>query len=259
MNKLKEKIKSGKKLIGTHVTVGDACVTELLGYLPFDYIWVDMEHTQIDCKTLYGHLNAAKASGVSVIVRIPQHDYNTLKRVLEMGVDGIVFPMILDENQAMEDIKNSLYPPLGVRGFGPKRAVRYGLDDSAEYIESGSLDICRFIQIEHIDAVNSIDKIMEVPYIDGFIFGPCDLSGSIGELGRHYEKNTSDLVRETTRILAENGKCTGISIGGFDGDSIRHWSDMGIRMISVAGEMEFLLYGAQEALRNLQAVHLKGQ
>ena len=37
--------------------------------------------------------------------------------------------------------------------------------------------------IEHVDAVRSIDSILEVPGIDAYIIGPYDLSGSMGRPG----------------------------------------------------------------------------
>ena len=69
MNSLREKIKSKEPVIGTHVSLSDPSICEILGCLNFDYIWVDMEHTYIDCEQLYIHLNAARAVGASVIVR----------------------------------------------------------------------------------------------------------------------------------------------------------------------------------------------
>ncbi len=255
MNSLKEKIKNKSKMIGTHVSLSDPCVSEIFGYMDFDYIWIDMEHTYIDCEVLYRHLNAAKAAGGSVIVRIPQHDYNTLKRVLEMGVDGIVFPMITSMEQAKADIEHTLYPPLGVRGFGPRRAVRYGLDSVDKYIREDSLDICRFIQVEHIAAIDILEELVSLPYIDGFIFGPFDLSGSIGELGNVYGERMTKLVGQAVNMIKAAGKYCGLSIGDFTKEGLRHWSDLGIDMISAGGETDYLIYGAKEAYRNLKEVH----
>ena len=52
MNLLKEKIKAGKKVIGTHVSLVDPSICEILGMMGFDYVWIDMEHTCIDFQTL---------------------------------------------------------------------------------------------------------------------------------------------------------------------------------------------------------------
>jgi len=153
MNALKTKIKAGEKLIGTHVSLVDPSICEILGMMGFDYVWIDMEHTCIDFQTLNECLLAVRAVGGNAIVRIPQHDYTYLKKVLEMGPDGIVFPMIHSVEEAKADISHTLYPPYGERGFGPRSAISYGLSDVRKYIENESLDLCRFIQIEHVHAI----------------------------------------------------------------------------------------------------------
>ncbi len=231
----------------------DPSLCAILGRIGFDYIWVDMEHTYIDCRSLYIHLNAARAVGVNVIVRVPQNDMVTLKRVIEMGVDGVIFPMITSLTEAQSAIAATFYPPKGMRGFGPRDAVGYGLYDVFEYIERGSLDMCRFIQIEHVLAVECLDELVGIKEIDGYIFGPNDLSGSIGQLGYPCGEKTGMLMRQAIEILERNGKYIGVSTGDFREEVIKYYRDMGISMISAGADTDYLLYGAQQALRRLQA------
>ena len=255
MNSLRDKIKNRENIIGTHVSLSDPSICEILGYLDFDYIWVDMEHTYINCEHLYIHLNAARAVGASVIVRIPQNDFITLKQVMEMGVDGVVFPMIRSVEAARRAIDRTFYPPRGSRGFGPRKPIKYGLEDVSHYIESGSLEMCRFIQIEHIEAVECIEELAEIDGIDGFIFGPCDLAGSIGQLTHPYEEPAVEIIQRAVSILKEKGKYIGISTGDFSQERIRRFSDMGIQMISAGADTDYLLYGAKNALHNLTKEH----
>lgn len=255
MNSLRDKIKNRENIIGTHVSLSDPSICEILGYLDFDYIWVDMEHTYINCEQLYIHLNAARAVGANVIVRIPQNDFVTLKQVMEMGVDGVVFPMIRSVKAARRAIDRTFYPPRGSRGFGPRKPIKYGLEDVRGYIESGSLEMCRFIQIEHIEAVECIEELAEIEGIDGFIFGPCDLAGSIGQLAHPYEEPAEEIIRKAVRILKEKEKYIGISTGDFSQDRVRRFSEMGIQMISAGADTDYLLYGAQNALYNLTKEH----
>jgi len=255
VNLLKEKLRRGERLIGTHVSLVDPCVCEIFGYLGFDYIWVDMEHTYIDCLQLYSHIMAGKAERVPIIVRIPQHNYDILKRVLEMGVDGIVFPMERNYQEAYDDVMHSVYPPEGVRGFGPRRAVRYGMDSVDEYLRSTSYDVCRFIQIEHAKAIACLDDIMEIPHIDGFIFGPCDLAGSLGEYEDYLGEKTSASIHEATKRLKGQGRYCGVSIGDYSANSVKYWHEMGMDMISTGGDTAFLLDGAKEAFAQLAKYH----
>jgi 2-dehydro-3-deoxyglucarate aldolase/4-hydroxy-2-oxoheptanedioate aldolase len=256
MNMLREKIRNRQLLFGTHVSLTDPCICEMVGYLGFDYIWIDMEHTYIDCKTLLSHLNATRAAGTSAIVRIPVDDSATLKKVLEMGPEGIVFPMIRSVRQAQALLDATFYPPKGTRGFGPARAIRYGLDDTDDYIHNGSKDLCRFIQIEHADAVACLDALIQIDEIDGFIFGPCDLSGSLGQLNHVFEADTRGPMDTAVRKLKKAGKLAGISFGPYDEVNIRNWYNLGMDMISVGNDMNYIFSGAKQALANLRSVYL---
>ena len=255
MSSFRMKLEAGQKLCGTHVSLTDPSVCEILGYQGFDYLWIDMEHTYIDYKTLLIHLNAARAAGTSAVVRIPENDLVTLKKVLEMGPDGIIFPMVKTYEQAQALINASLYPPRGNRGFGPKRAIRYGIDDVEDYIRKGSKDTCRFIQIEHVDTLSCLDKILTIDEIDGYIIGPCDLSGSIGELPDVFGANTMRLIEQIVSRVKAAGKPVGVSYGAYDEQTVRVWHDLGMDFISLGGDAEYIQKGAKAALDALKAFH----
>ena len=183
---LKQKIANKKNIFGTLVNIPAMCVAEIMGYCDYDYLWVDLEHSSISIEQCYAQLVAAKSVGKQVLVRVPQNDLTYTKKVLEMGPDGIIFPMVHNAAEAEELLSHTLYPPYGTRGFGPQRAVRYGADDDLEYLKSGPKDLCRFLQIECKTFVDDLEKIIDNPFIDGFILGFADLSGSINEIGDFF-------------------------------------------------------------------------
>lgn len=152
-------------------------------------------------------------------------------------------------------MKATFYPPHGSRGFGPARAIRYGNDDVFDYVKYGSGQLCRFVQIEHIEAIEILDELMLIKEIDGFIFGPCDLSGSIGQLNQVFGEDTRNLIRDATVKLKRAGKLVGLSFGAYSESSVRYWHDLGIDMLSVGSDMNYLVDGARAALRNLRNVY----
>ena len=101
----------------------------------------------------------------------PFVDEKLLKRVIEMGPDAIVVPMVNSVEEAKFAIDNCIYPPDGKRGFGPCRAVGYGIDDLNEYIDHGHKEMLRFLQVETEAAVKIMDQVAKIPYFDGFIIG----------------------------------------------------------------------------------------
>ena len=239
-NVLKEKMQKGEKTIGTIVTMIDPAISRIVGSAGFDFVWVDMEHSRITLETLYSHILAVKAGGASVIVRVPQDDLSITKKVLEMGVDGIIFPMIHTAEQANTMIGHTLYPPYGTRGCGPQNATVFGRRDMLEYVGNTKNELARFIQIEHIDAIENLDEIMKNEYIDGYMFGPYDLSGSIGQLGQVYGEDNVKLLKKAMEKLKANGKYIALATGDPSEQSLAFWSGLGVDMIA-AGE-DFALY-----------------
>lgn len=240
---LKEKIKNKEKAIGTHINFADPSVGRIAGLAGYDYIWIDMEHNYISTESLLALVVAVKSGGSDVIVRVPQDDLTVTKKVMEMGVDGIVFPMVKTAEDANRLISYTLYPPYGVRGFGPMNAVGYGAYDVKEYIESSRKNFCRFVQIEHIEAVRNLDEILKNDFIDGFIIGPYDLSGSINDLGNVYGEKNIALIKETVSKVKAAGKTVGLSTGDLEEEGLRSWFELGIDMISAGADYNFLTLG----------------
>ena len=251
---LKEKVQSGQKIRGTHVHLLDSSITEMFSYMGYDFIWIDMEHTQISYVDVYRHLMAAKAGGTPIIVRVPENDLTATKKVLEMGVDGIIFPMIQSYEHAKELLSWTLYPPYGKRGCGPKGAVRYGMDDDMEYYKAGHLEMCRFIQIERKKAVEEVEKIVQLPYLDGCILGMNDLSGSINDLGNIFSDENVELAGKAIKTFRDAGKCVGVATLAVDYETLSKYDKMGINMLSVGSDDIHIVRGGQETLKVLKAV-----
>ena len=85
--------------------------------------------------------------------------------------------------EAADAVAACRYPPVGVRGFGPKHGIRYGDMAIDEYLENADREVLVIAQIEHAEAVENIAEILEVPGLDSICLGPNDLSGSFGKLG----------------------------------------------------------------------------
>lgn len=249
---LKEKLQSRQPMVGTHVNLSDPCICDIIGRIGFDFIWVDCEHTYLSYKDVLTHISA---SATPVIVRVPQKDFNFTKKILEMGPAGLVFPMVHSAAEARELLSYTMYPPRGCRGYGPQRAVAYGLEDPLAYVDAWPDDLCRFLQIEHVDMIDELEEIAAMPEIDGFIFGPNDLSASLGHVGRGLCDEAQAQIRRAMKILNAAGKPAGVSLGSSDRALLQHYADMGMQILSTGCDMDSVRNGAVEALRNARAAH----
>ena len=249
MNRLKEKIKNRERLIGTHISMGNIILADAFAQMGYDFIWVDTEHSVIDYSELLQCITVIKTHGTPVIVRAHIDEPGHVKRILEMGVDGIIFPNLETAEQIKDAIRSTAYPPVGYRGFGPLGAVRYGLDDVKEYVKRDK-ELCRFFQIEQKNTVDNLDGILTdeliSEYVDGYIFGPCDLAGSIGLLPEIYADENIALIKKAVEKVEAAGGYLGVSIGSVKPEEQKYWMELGCRMISAGTDYEYAVKGALE-------------
>lgn len=252
--KIKEKIKSGKSICGTLVNIPAISIAEMMGYFEYDYLWIDLEHSAITLDQCYAMLVAAKSVGRQAIVRVPQNDLTYTKKVLEMGPDGIIFPMVHSAKEAEELLSYTLYPPYGNRGCGPQRAVRYGVDDEIAYFKSGPNDLCRFMQIECKTFVDELEQIADNPYIDGFILGLADLSGSINRTGEFFCQENLSLAKKAIEIARKHNKIIGSATLATDEETLTMLHDMGIDMITCGADFNYIVNGARKTFETVKKV-----
>lgn len=252
MNALREKLKTGK-VAGTLVCLSDPCLCEIMGSIGYDCVWIDLEHTYLSYKDALVHLNAARAAGIAAVVRLPQNDLTATKKILEMGPDGVIFPMVRSLEEFRSLMEMTLYPPLGTRGFGPMRAIGYDAGRSQAYVDGGHLDTCRLVQIEHVSMIDDLEEIAKCPYVDGFIFGPNDLSGSVGEFLHVFEDATVSEIKRAIAILRRHGKHVGIACGAGKA-ALSFWMELGMDMVFAGADWNFVFESGKETLATIRGL-----
>jgi 2-keto-3-deoxy-L-rhamnonate aldolase RhmA len=253
LERIKRKIEEKQPVIGTHTAFGDAMIGELLGLVGFDFVWIDMEHTAMSKEDVLHHIIAVQSTGAAAFVRVPAVDPVLVKPVLEMGPSGIVFPNVKTQAEAELAVRSCLYPPRGIRGFGPIRASLYGLTDTLQYIAEAPSHCWRIMQIEHAEAVDNLRAILGVEGVDAIVVGSNDLSGSIGLLGQTDHPDVTRLMDRIGEIASGSGKPFGVSMG-YNPQVIREWRRRGISWIGAGGDTGYLLSAAREALNGTREI-----
>ena len=161
-----------------------------------------------------------------------------IKPYLDLAPDGIICPMVNTPELAEAAVAACRYPPLGIRGWGPRRGVGYGGFDTQVYIKESEhypLVIC---QIEHIDAVRNLDKILQVPGVDSFAIGPMDLSGSMGLLTQTDHPELNKVIDEIGAKVKKAGKILGTASSNFP-----RWKARGVDWFTGMGDWNALAAG----------------
>jgi 2-keto-3-deoxy-L-rhamnonate aldolase RhmA len=194
-NRLKRDLAAGKVCLGATITMNSPTVAEILSHIGLDWLWFETEHSSLTDDNVLAMLQATNGADVSTVVRVPWNDKTMIKRALDLGPDGIILPLVNTREEAEAAVKAMKYPPLGERGAGLGRAQCYGLH-MPEYLQSANDEVMTIAMIEHIQAVENIDQILQVKGIDSVMVGALDLSGSMGILGNTADPKVEDAVQK---------------------------------------------------------------
>ena len=250
---LKRKWKEGKPSPGMWLRLTDPTVVDLLGDVGLDWVLFDTEHVAFDLQSLQMLLIALKGSGTVPLARVPWNDLVTIKRFLDIGVVGVLVPQLQTADEARAAVAACKYPPVGIRGTGPRRPGRYGRLEQ-EYIPRANDQTIVMVMIETVNAVQNIDEILAVDDLDGIILGPVDLATGMGLYGAFEEPE----VQEAIELVIAKARAIGMPFGdGRTADEPAEWLSRGAQIISVGDDEGFVRRGAFAALAGFQKAMMR--
>ncbi|MCA2964304.1 MAG: 2-dehydro-3-deoxyglucarate aldolase, partial [Acidobacteriaceae bacterium] len=113
---MKGRLARGECLHGAFLSTGYAVNTELMGMAGFDYLIIDLEHGMGSERDILGQLHALGRSGTAPVVRVESLEKQRVHRLLDLGVQGIMFPRVETAEEARGCVAAMRYAPEGVRG-----------------------------------------------------------------------------------------------------------------------------------------------
>ena len=248
----KRRLKAGEFIHGGHIFLPNPAMAEAMVCFGYEYLWIDGEHGSYDKGDLLAHITAVNGAGAGAFVRVTANELSMIKPVLEMGPDGIIAPMVNSAEEAAAFISNCTYPPKGTRGFGPRRASRYGVMSDQEYLNSIDESLVKIIQIEHKKGVDNIDSILDVPGIDAVVVGPYDLSGSMNILGQVQHPDMKTAYRHIVERCKAHHITCGPSIGPGNLEIIKFWLDLDSNFVFCGDDLEFVKTGTESTIKKIR-------
>ncbi len=230
--------------LGTFIQLYHPAIAEILCDAGYEWIAIDLEHSVINIRECEELIRIISLKGKKPFVRLTSNDENQIKRVLDSGAKGLIIPMVNSVEDVRYALRASKYPPEGTRGVGLARAQNYG-ENFDDYKNWQKKNIEIIIQIEHIDAVNNLEKILSVKGISGIFIGPYDLSGSIGMPGKFKEKKFLDAILKVEQICKKKNIKQGVHIIEPNKKELERQIKAGYHYIAFSMDTRMMWYSAK--------------
>lgn len=209
-------LRNHEKQVGLWISLCSNFAAEVVAPAGYDWALVDMEHSPNDYLSVLGQLQVFAATETTALVRVEWNDAVAVKRLLDLGAPGLLFPMIQTVEEAQRAIAATRYPPHGVRGVSSgTRATKFGrITDYTTRVEEETTVL---LQLETRAAIEQAEEIGTLDGVSGIFFGPGDIAADIGKLGSPLDPEVWALIRPAAQKLMARGVPVGtlVSDAGF--------------------------------------------
>ena len=210
----------------------------------FDVV-IDLEHTSISFNELNVMLSIYRQANKKVFVRTADIlNFKNINRLLDLGFNGIYLAQVSSSAEIKKIKEFTTYP---LRGACISSMNKYG-DDFDKY---NSEFIPRYIpMIENKNALEDIENITSLDFIDSVFIGPYDLSQSLG-MNSVQELYDSDIIP----MIALKAKKNGVNISGHlvhpDKDTLQLLENYGYYPMALSTDILLLKNTLDKFLENI--------
>jgi 4-hydroxy-2-oxoheptanedioate aldolase len=248
-NTFKARLRAREQQIGIWSMLASCNVLEVLTQSAYDWVLLDSEHAPNDVPMVLEQLRTVAQGSMPALVRPAANDTVLIKRLLDVGAETLLIPMVDTAEQAQRAVAAARYAPQGIRGVSAgTRANAYGRH--ADYFDKANEEVCLVVQIESVEGLNNLEAIAAVDGIDALFIGPSDLAAALGHLG---DNKHPDVQRQIT-AARERSHAAGKPIGTLMPDPVlaAAYLQDGFDFVAVATDITLLRSGAEAALARLR-------
>jgi 2-keto-3-deoxy-L-rhamnonate aldolase RhmA len=252
MTFIHDRVLSGERLFGTWCNLASSITVEMAGLAGFDWVLIDLEHGVGDQESLVSQVQAAAATSAAPIVRIAWNDLVRFKRVLDLGVSGVMVPYVQTADEARAAVRAMRYPPEGVRGVASlTRSTGFG-PGFDEYFKRANRELVTIVQIETPASLEHVNEIAAVDGVDVLFIGPLDLSTAMGIQGQYDNPRFLDAVDAVTAAARDNGKASGTLI--LAPETLQPMIDRGMTFVAMGSDGGLVAAGMRANLALLKGL-----
>lgn len=226
-------------------------VPRVLRRIGFDFGIIDCEHGAFGFESLAVMAAVSAETPFDLLVRVPGISREHIGKVLDLGADGVVVPMVESPEHAAEAVRLAKYAPAGERGVSVTRAHSgYGVSDLPEYLADANTRVGVYVQLESPKAVSVAGEIAAVPGVRGIVLGPNDFLQSLGVPGRLDDPRLDEAMAR----IAHSARTAGVESGVISSSAalLTRGAALGMTFLSYDSELGHLIKGASHALGDLR-------
>lgn len=216
---IKERLAAGKLV--RIFAIGPLAIPKLIEAVgrtgEYHGVWIDQEHAALTQTEIEPLTLACRASGLDSYIRLAPTDYATVMRPLETGAGGIMAAQIRSLEQAKQVVSWAKFPPIGQRGLNLSNYEGdWGTANMAELVERANRLRWVSLQIETVEALESVEAIAKIPGVDHLFVGPADLSVALGVPGQFLHAKCIAALERISRASSAAGISWGILPRGLE-------------------------------------------
>lgn len=245
VRKFRQKLAADQPVYGLWNTLESASITEMAVALGLDWVVIDTEHGHLDWSDVLDHVRATVRSDTVALVRVTELNAGLIKRVLDIGADGVIIPWIETVEQLRHAVAFAHYPPRGIRGIGGERATVWGRC-MAEHVAEAEENVLVVPIIETVKAGRNIDLLCQVPGVELFQFGPADYSSTAGYAGQWEGPGVAQQLLAIKDIIRKHKKQCGVL--PTSNENLVQRRDQGFRFLGLGTDAVLLLRSLTGAL-----------
>ncbi|MDE0992409.1 MAG: aldolase/citrate lyase family protein [Rhodospirillales bacterium] len=219
----------------------------------FDWLFIDMEHNSMDLDMAVQICVAARACGISPIVRVPAFQHFHATRVLDGGAQGIVFPHVDDAETAAQLVDFCRYPPDGRRSItGTLPQIDFAsipIDQAAPAINDATLLV---FMLESPKAISNVDSIAAVSGVDALLIGTSDLTMEMGIPGQLEHPDIIAAYEVMLDACKKHKKHPGMG-GIYQPELLQKYIGMGVKLILAGSDLSLLMSAGKARVADIRA------
>ncbi|MEM9028400.1 MAG: aldolase/citrate lyase family protein [Pseudomonadota bacterium] len=252
-SELRDQVRAGATVAGGMVfEFFSPGVAQLLQLAGCRFVIYDMEHTGIGLETIKWQVSACRGLDIVPMVRVPRGEYAFLAGALDVGVKGVMIPMVESADQARAIAEATHYPPHGRRGA----AFGFAHDDytpgpPATKISNAQAETLVIAQIETERGLENVDDIASIDGIDVLWVGHFDLTNFLGIPGDFESPNYKQALERVVAAGKKYGK--GLGFMAADGTWAKNYRALGFNMLAAGPEHQLMARGMADITATVEA------